>query len=70
MDDKVVLVTGSSSGIGEAAVKRFAKLGCHVVVHGTNHNRLKQVADECDALSPKGYKVTFDRFYRRITPQF
>jgi len=32
-DGKVVLVTGSSSGIGEAAARRFASLGATVVVN-------------------------------------
>ena len=32
-DDKVVLVTGSSSGIGEAAAHRFAQAGATVVVN-------------------------------------
>lgn len=57
MDDKVVLITGSSSGIGEATALRFADLGCKVVIHGRNEERLKQVADKCETRSPKGYKV-------------
>lgn len=57
MEDKVVLVTGSSSGIGQATVESFAKLGCHVIVHGTDQDRLKQVASKCDDLSSKGHKV-------------
>lgn len=58
MEDKVVLVTGSSAGIGEATVISFAKLGCKVVVHGTNESRVKQVAIKCSEVSPKHYKVS------------
>lgn len=58
MDDKVVLVTGSSSGIGEATAKRFAKLGCRVVIHGTDTERLKQVSERCTEVSPKGLKAS------------
>lgn len=58
MEDKVVLVTGSSSGIGEATALRFAKLGCHLVVHGTNTDRINAVVNKCCDLSPKGYKVS------------
>lgn len=56
MEDKVVLVTGSSSGIGRSSVVEFAKLGCKVVVHGTNESNVNSVADECLSVSPKGYK--------------
>ncbi|KAE9555052.1 hypothetical protein FO519_001713 [Halicephalobus sp. NKZ332] len=33
--DKVVIVTGSSSGIGQAVILAFAKEGAAVVLHGT-----------------------------------
>lgn len=58
VNEKVVLVTGSSAGIGEATVLEFARLGYKVVVHGTNEDRIDSVADECEKLSPHGYKVT------------
>lgn len=32
LDGKVAIITGGSSGIGEAAVRLFAKEGCRVVV--------------------------------------
>lgn len=57
MEDKVVLVTGSSAGIGEATAYRFAKLGCKLVVHGTDVGRLSQVAKTCSELSPQKYMV-------------
>ena len=33
LKDKVVLITGSSTGIGAAAAVAFGKLGAHVAVH-------------------------------------
>ncbi len=54
---KVVLVTGSSSGIGEGTVKLYSILGAKVVVTGRNETRVKQVAEECNKLSPHGLKV-------------
>lgn len=49
---KVVLVTGSSSGIGEAIAYEYAKLNYNVVLTGRNENRLGQVVAKCTGLSP------------------
>ena len=43
------LVTGSSSGIGEAIARMLAEEGADVVVHGRNRARAKQVATEIGA---------------------
>jgi len=43
------LVTGSSSGIGEAIVRMLAEEGAQVVVHGRNRERAEHVADEIGA---------------------
>jgi len=54
---KVVLVTGSTSGIGAATVKLFSSLGAKVVVTGRNESNLNSVAEEVAKLSPQGLKV-------------
>jgi NAD(P)-dependent dehydrogenase (short-subunit alcohol dehydrogenase family) len=43
---KRALVTGSSSGIGEAIARLLAREGVHVVVHGRNAERSERVAQE------------------------
>jgi len=43
------LVTGSSSGIGEATVRMLAQEGARVVVHGRNRERAERIAAEIDA---------------------
>lgn len=44
--DKVVLVTGGTSGIGEATAKEFAKRGAVVVFTGRNSERGKAIMDD------------------------
>jgi len=43
------LVTGSSSGIGEATARMLAQEGCAVVVHGRNRERAEKVAADIRA---------------------
>jgi 3-oxoacyl-[acyl-carrier protein] reductase len=43
------LVTGSSSGIGEAIARMLAQEGCAVVVHGRNRERAEKVAADINA---------------------
>lgn len=44
-----VLVTGSSSGIGEGIARMLAQEGCAVVVHGRNRERAEHVARQINA---------------------
>jgi short-subunit dehydrogenase len=46
LTDAVVLVTGASAGIGQAAAARFAARGARVLVHGRDAERTHKVADE------------------------
>src|SRR5690349_15301057 len=43
---KRALVTGSSSGIGEAIARLLARQGAHVMVHGRNPERTERVASQ------------------------
>jgi len=52
--NKVVLITGSSGGLGSNIAREFAKRGANVVITGRNAEVVQKVASECTALSPNG----------------
>ncbi len=44
--DKVVVITGASSGIGEATAKRLAQKGAKLVLGARREDKLKTIIDE------------------------
>jgi NADP-dependent 3-hydroxy acid dehydrogenase YdfG len=44
--DKVIIITGASSGIGEATAKLLASKGAKVVLGARREDKLKQIVDE------------------------
>ncbi len=46
LEGKTAIITGSSRGIGRAIAKAFAVHGAGLVIHGTNSESLKPLADE------------------------
>jgi dehydrogenase/reductase SDR family member 7B len=59
-DGKIVWITGGSSGIGEALVKRFAYYGATVVASSNDPEGLERVKSECTDRSGKVFCVPFD----------
>ncbi|MDZ5663682.1 SDR family NAD(P)-dependent oxidoreductase [Nocardioides sp. S-58] len=55
---RVVLVTGASSGIGEAAARQAAERGDHVVLLARGREALERVAVDCRALGAPSALVT------------
>ncbi|CAG2111330.1 unnamed protein product [Medioppia subpectinata] len=54
---KVVLITGSSAGIGATTAIEFSRSGAQVVITGRKAVNVTQVANECHKVSPKGLKA-------------
>jgi NAD(P)-dependent dehydrogenase (short-subunit alcohol dehydrogenase family) len=48
MKEKVVIVTGGSSGMGKAMAKRFVQEGARVVITGRSEERLQQAKTEIE----------------------
>ena len=49
LKEKVVLITGASSGFGEDAARLFARQGCFVVLAARRMERLERIAEEIKA---------------------
>jgi NADP-dependent 3-hydroxy acid dehydrogenase YdfG len=59
IQDKVVIITGASSGIGEATAKELASKGANLVLAARREDRLKKLKDEIKTSGGQAiYKVT------------
>ncbi len=58
--DKVVVVTGGTSGIGEATAYRLAEAGAHVVVAARDAQKAAPVVARLQALSPRSRFIACD----------
>lgn len=60
MKNKVVIITGASSGIGLALAKEFARQGSKVVLAARSTDKLKSVEDELSQQGTEVISVTTD----------
>lgn len=60
IQDKVVIVTGASSGIGAATAKKLAKHGAKVVLTARRKDRLKELKEEIENKGGTALVVTGD----------
>ncbi len=59
VDPKVVLVTGSTDGIGLATAALFAKKGYSVIIHGRKEEKCQQKAEELNSATDLENKVDY-----------
>ncbi len=50
LNDRIILITGASDGIGRALAIRAAELGGQIILHGRNVKKLEKVYDEIDSI--------------------
>ena len=60
IDGKVVVITGASSGLGEATAKHLSTLGASVVLGARRADRLQALADEINHAGGKAQAVATD----------
>lgn len=46
METKTILITGTTQGIGKITATALAKQGHHIIIHGRNETKLKEVQQE------------------------
>ena len=57
---RVIMVTGSTSGIGRATARRFAAAGSHVIACGRNRSALQEVEQEIKSEGGTSIALTVD----------
>lgn len=57
LNNKVVWITGASSGIGAALSKEFSSKGCRLILSARTVEALERVKDEIEAISDKDVKI-------------
>ena len=60
MKDKVVVITGASSGIGRATAIHFARQQSKLVIAARTEDKLKEVANEIVKITPNVLCLTLD----------
>ncbi len=59
-EDKVVWITGASSGIGETLARKLAPSGCRLILSARRMNELERVRKECGVLKHPPRLLAFD----------
>lgn len=67
--EKIILITGASSGFGEAAARKFASEACRLVLAARRIDKLQKLAEELQDLCPV-YAAAMDVTSQESVEQF
>ena len=80
LKDKVILITGGGTGIGNSIAKKYGSLGAKIAILGRREDVLKEAVDDfrnngitasyrsCDVRNPEQISQTLDFFQEEIGP--
>jgi len=60
MEKKIVMVTGATSGIGEACARKFASVGYNVIITGRRGEKLDALRQELESMGAEVLAMQFD----------
>ena len=60
LQDRIVLITGASSGIGSATARVFAQAGAKLILTARRQDRLEQLADELGKFASSTHLLSLD----------
>lgn len=60
LENKLMLITGASSGIGAATAKLAARQGAHVILVARSQDKLEQIGDEIRSSGGQAYTYPAD----------
>ena len=60
MEKKIVMVTGATSGIGEACARKFARGGYNVIITGRRKEKLDTLRRELENMGAEVLAMEFD----------
>jgi len=66
LDDKIALITGGASGIGEATARVFAEAGAHVIIVDIDFARAENIAQELPNASAQRCDITNEADVRQL----
>ena len=60
MEKKIAMITGATSGIGEACAKKFAQGGYNIIITGRRKEKLDVLKNQLEAMGAEVIAMQFD----------